>query len=76
MSENAESMIIIVSRTGETDVVSMRFKYKGKLYGTQVPIKNRRERTLRKALGLILGVALDMMRALDEQADEGAGDLG
>lgn len=76
MSEKTESMLFTVAKVEGRDTVTVKFKYGGKLYGTYVQIDDRTEDTLREALGLMLGVALDMMRSLDEQADEGAGDPG
>ena len=74
MSENTESMLFTVARVDGQRMVIVRFKHKGKLYGTQVPVDDFSEDTLREALGLLLGTAIDMMEVLDEKADESADD--
>lgn len=74
MSENTESMIFTVARVEGQRMVIVRFKHKGQLYGTQVPVNDFSEETLSEALGLLLGSAFDMMEVLDEQANESADD--
>lgn len=74
MSENTQSLLFTVARVDGKKMVIVRFKHKDRLYGTQVPVDDFSEDTLREALGLLLGTAIDMMEVLDEQTDESADD--